>query len=178
MRLKGEAMQLIPRILLCLGLAATIVFAVVVRGHTVGAQSAPPAPSANVSAMGINFKPVGVADAATATLPNGGAAITRADALDVAGKHAMAYKDPRTITGVQYTARYGTFSDNQLHSADGPSQGQLEFVNRPVWVVSYYGPAVNIPLPSPAALAQPPVAHEITVVVDAASGQFLESYMG
>lgn len=171
-------MKLVPRTLLCLGLAAVIVVTVLVRERVVSAQSVPAVPSASVPAMGIDFKSIGPADAASATLPNGGAAITRVAALDAAAKHAMAKVDPRTITGVQSVARYGILSDNQLHSAGGPNPDQLQFVNRPVWLVSYYGSAVNIPLPERATMTEPLVAHEITVVIDAASGQFLESYIG
>jgi hypothetical protein len=44
-------------------------------------------------------------------------------------------------------------------------------------MVSYFWPAVNISLLKRAAITQPLVAHEITVVIDATSGQFLEPYI-
>jgi len=170
---------LLPKIALNVVLATTIVCAILLRDHVTRAQTAPPVPSASVLGMGIDFQSIGPTDAGTATLPNGIAAITRSAALDAAGKHAMASVDPRTIAGVYYIARYGIFSDSQLHSINGTSPEQLQFVHRPAWLVSYYGPSVNISLPAGrATMTQRPVAHEVTVVVDAASGQFLESYIG
>jgi hypothetical protein len=174
-------MKLASKLLLCVGLCATILITIVMREHVVSAQSTPAVPAVSVPGMGIAFSAVGGAGADTAVLPNGADAVTRAHALDEAGKHALTAVDPRTIPGMLYNAQYGLFEDEQLHAVDASDHSVLQIGKRPAWVVTYYGPALSIALPGGRATMteqDQPVAHQMTVVIDAATGQFLESYVG
>ena len=143
--------------------------------HTTHGSSLRPIDDFQSPAMGISFTQVGSANATSHVLPDGSPALSLSRALDVAGGYSMASVDPRTIAGVSYVARYGVFNDAQLHDVH---TRQTAFVDRTVWLVRYYGPGVDIPMGCASGSTQCPMAHEVTVVIDAATGQHLDSYIG
>jgi hypothetical protein len=128
-------------------------------------------------AMGIAFTPLGDSDAAQAVLPDEKAGLTRDEALDLAGKHAGASIDPRQIPGVEYAAQYGIFSDTQVTNAHATRASLHPLANRVAWVVQYFGPGVQIPSDGPAG-APVIYSHKVSVAIDAATGDFIEMYVG
>jgi hypothetical protein len=91
----------------------------------------------------------------------------------------MANTDPLKIPGVNYRSAYGLFSDSQLTQTNAAGVKFHPFLRRPAWVVQYLGPGVNIPSERPFGSHFAPLyAHEVTVVVDAATGRFMETYIG
>jgi len=69
---------------------------------------------------------------------------------------------------------YGMLTDNERGVRSSTGELQREFVNRPVWMVTFSGPAVQIEPSGPVATTV--VHHEVTAVIDAATGKYLMGF--
>lgn len=144
-------------------------------GHRVTARTSGAA--FDVPAMGISFTPLDDGSVTQPTLPSGRQAIGLSEALDLAGRHAGSSVDPRSIPDVVYIARYGSFSDTQVTTAVAPGVAVHPLADRVAWLVQYSGPGVQIPSDGPAG-APVIYSHRVTVAIDAATGEFIEMYVG
>jgi hypothetical protein len=57
-----------------------------------------------------------------------------------------------------------------------PGQIQPYLQNRPAWVITFYGPGAVLDLPGPRGGSRPAAHHEVSVVIDAATGQYLMGF--
>ena len=82
---------------------------------------------------------------------------------------------------MQVSAQYTLYSDDRYGQKLGPGKVQPYLQNRPAWVITFSGPGVVFygsggPYrPGP----RPPLSgakHEVSVVIDAATGQYLMGY--
>jgi hypothetical protein len=76
---------------------------------------------------------------------------------------------------VQVSAQYTLYSDDRYGQKLGPGKVQPYLQNRPAWVITFSGPGVVLYPTGP----RPPgsgVHHEVSVVIDAATGQYLMGY--
>jgi hypothetical protein len=121
--------------------------------------------------FGIQFVAQAVANDAPPTLPNGQQGLPRDQAMRAAMDHTPYGVDQahNLLPNVQVAAQYGLFT-----RARPGRQLRSDVQNRPAWVITFYGPGVVIYPSGP----RPPgsVHHEVTVVIDAATGQYLMGF--
>lgn len=131
-------------------------------------------------AFGIRFA-WATSEQARPILPSGAMALSMDQAIAVAARNSVAARAGTILPNVQVVARYGTFSDDQYGSRSPGGSLQPYFQNRPAWFVTFSGPGVVMLLHGPEGFVKAhggtePAHHEQTVVVDAASEQYLEAY--
>jgi hypothetical protein len=126
-------------------------------------------PTTLAKVRGIHLIVQAVDDGGLATLPNGQQGVSREQAIRVALDNAPGVDRAHDL--LQVSAQYGLFTDKHL----------LE--NRPAWVITFSGPGVNLfphggrPYPrGPRPLRSEDVKHEVSVVIDAATGQYLMGF--
>lgn len=144
---------------------------------SLGSQTSGQDPAVLARAFGIHFGPRPVANGAAPTLPDGRAGVRSVDAISVAMQHAPAgvnYSGHTVLAGVQVTAQYGTFSDSNYGSRLPSGELHAYYQNRPAWVVTFSGPGVMILPHGPAPKGA--THHEVSVVVDASTGQYMLGY--
>jgi hypothetical protein len=130
---------------------------------------------------GIHFVAQTVADGAPPTLPNGQQGVPMDQAIRAAMDAAPAGVDHqahRLLPNVQVSAQYTLYSDDHYGQKRGPGKVQPYLQNQPAWVITFYGPGVFI-YPAGPRGPRPPglgVHHEVSVVIDAATGQYLMAY--
>jgi hypothetical protein len=124
-------------------------------------------------AYGIHFSVQAVAAGAPPTLPNGQQGVPVDQAIRAAMDAAPAGVDHQLhslLPNVQVAAQYSLFTRGRPGRPLWPN-----VQNRPVWVITFYGPGVVLyssgPIGSPRR-----VHHEVSVVIDAATGQYLMGY--
>jgi hypothetical protein len=118
--------------------------------------------------FGIQYVAQAVANDAPPTLPNGQQGLPRDQAMRAAMDHTPYGVDQahNLLPNVQVAAQYGLFTKVR------PGQVQPYLQNRPAWVITFAGPGVVFNLPGPPG-SLPAVHHEVSVVIDAATGQYL-----
>jgi hypothetical protein len=159
-----------------IGVAALALIGLAIR--PVDHSRAQPSPGFGSAPMGISFAPLST-NSAQPSFPGGSTGLSLQEALSAASRHAMASTDPLKIPGVNYRAAYGLFSDSQLTQTNAAGVKFHPFLGHRAWVVHYFGPGVNIPSERPFGSHFAPLyAQEVTVVVDAATGRFMETYIG
>ncbi len=145
------------RVLALLPLVAIVALATVpFRASAVPPPTAEPyAPNASISEVGIRLAPPGIGDRPV---------LVADDAVRVAANTAGGPADLAKPYSVQLTR----LTDNNY----GPDQGSRVIENRLVWLVRFTG------TPQPVYGPRMPnrVANELNVVVDAATGEVLESF--
>ena len=128
-------------------------------------------PATLADAFGIHFTIQAVDNGGRPTLPNGQQGVSREQAIRAAMDHSLVQVDQahNLLPNVQVLAQYGLFTrarpGRQLHP---------NVQNRPAWVITFSGPGVVIYPSGPAAPGS--VHHEVTVVIDAATGEYLLGY--
>jgi hypothetical protein len=131
-----------------------------------------------VEGMGIQFNPAADATAAQPTLPDGQKAALRAQALAVAMEHTAGARNQRLLPNVQVNAQFGMITDGQLAQRLPSGAVRPLLQNRPVWLVTFSGPGVQIGFPDH--LRTGPVqivyGHEDNIVIDGATGAYIESF--
>jgi hypothetical protein len=84
------------------------------------------------------------------------------------------------LPNVQISAQYGLFTDDHYGQRLASGQIQPYLQNRPAWVITFSGPGVVFYPPGPHRRGpRPPLSgakHEVSVVIDAATGQYLMGY--
>ena len=130
-----------------------------------------PLDPATLAEFGIHFVAQAVANGAPPTLPNGQQGVPKDQAIRAAMDHTPYGVDQahNVLPNVQVAAQYGLFTRAR------PGRHLWPYVqNRPAWVITFYGPGVVIYPHGP----RPPgsVHHEVSVVIDAATGQHLMGY--
>jgi hypothetical protein len=114
----------------------------------------------------MTFEEVAVGPEARPLLPQGGPGISDRQAVTAV---ATQLGDPRV--GVYVTARYGIYSSP--YPAKRLPSGEMQPLdqNRPVWLVTYYGPGLTLPAPTkPNPSGRTPVQHQVDALVDASTG--------
>jgi hypothetical protein len=134
--------------------------------------------------MSIRFAEAPVAEV---QLPGGKSPIAEQKALELAMAHTVGAGANGLLAGVTATARFGYFS-NDTYSHELPGGGrEYYFQDRPVWLVAFSGPGlVRLPVggipPEGTDLSawqsqlQADAHHEDNVVIDAATGEYLQRY--
>ena len=116
------------------------------------------------------------------TLPNEQQGVSRDQAIRAAMDTGLAGVDAAhtLLPNVQVSAQYGLFTND--HDEQRLPSGHLQLVleNRPAWVITFSGPGVvhcgsgGPYRPGPRPPLRPEDAkHEVSVVIDAATGQYL-----
>lgn len=77
--------------------------------------------------------------------------------------------------GVEMLAQFGRFSDDQLARKLPSGAMQPYFQDRPVWLVTFSGPGVQMPDSGPKGHVHG-FNHEDNVVIDAVTGAYLLSF--
>jgi hypothetical protein len=97
-----------------------------------------------------------------------------AEAVDSALKSSAARNaEGKLAAGVQVAASYGLFTDSQIRPL-GASPSEALYQNVPAWIITFTGPGVNVY--SVGSRNSPTlVSHEQSVVIDARTGDFIES---
>jgi hypothetical protein len=105
--------------------------------------------------------------------------------------YAVPVQDGKVLPGVQVTAQYGLFSNDHAAQRLPSGQMQLLFQDKPAWIVTFAGPGVVIPSSGPGPQrpdttgsgstgtvvpSERPVHNEQNIVIDAATGEFVEDY--
>jgi hypothetical protein len=125
----------------------------------------------------MRFTPIRVADNRHPVLPNGRSGITRSEAVHIALGFTTGARHQRLLPKVNVVARYGIFSDDELSKRNAAGVTQPLYQNRPVWLVSFSGPGMaEAPMGRCCGPSHLGTHHEDSVVVDAATGKWLESY--
>jgi hypothetical protein len=139
------------------------------------APSIPLAPAPQV--FGMRFTLIHVADGRHPVLPNGRRGITRSKAVGVALGFTTGARHHTLLPHAKVVARYGIFSDDELSKRNAAGIIQPLYQNRPAWLVTFSGPGV---VESPTGRCCGPSHlgnhNEDNVVIDAATGKWLESY--
>ena len=136
----------------------------------------PPDPATLADAYGIHFSVQAVAEGAPPTLPNGQQGVSRDQAIRAAMDTGLGGVDQahNLLPNVQVSAQYGLFTADRYERVLPSGEIQLVLQNRTAWVITFYGPGVVI-YPSGPALPGA-VHHQVTVVIDAATGQYLRGF--
>jgi hypothetical protein len=131
---------------------------------------------------GIHFNIQAVANGALPTLPNGQQGVPREQAIRAAMDHTLAGVDVahNLLPNVQVSAQYGLFTNDHYRQRLASGQMQPYLQNQPAWVITFSGPGVVFygsggpyrPGPRPP-LSDADAKHEMSVVIDAATGQYL-----
>jgi hypothetical protein len=116
------------------------------------------------------------------TLPNGQQGVSRDQAIRAAMDHTLAGVDVahNLLPNVQVSAQYGLFTNDHYGQRLASGQIQPYLQNRPAWVITFSGPGVVFygsggpyrPGPRPP-LRPEDAKHEVSVVINAATGQYL-----
>jgi hypothetical protein len=117
------------------------------------------------------------------TLPNGQQGVPRDQAIRAAMDHAPGVdRAHNLLPNVQVSAQYGLFTNDHYEQRLPSGQLQLVLENRPAWVITFSGPGVVLypigpyrPGPRPP-LSDADAKHEVSVVIDAATGQYLMAW--
>jgi hypothetical protein len=133
---------------------------------------------------GIHVIAQAVDDGTLPTLPNGQHGVPRDQAIRAAMDAAPAgvdYHAHRVLPNVQVLAQYALVTDDHYGQKVGPGRKIRAYLqNRPAWVITFYGPGVVLsPHGPPGAAVRLPgsgVHHEVSVVIDAATGHYLMGY--
>jgi hypothetical protein len=165
-------------LLTAIGLGAGLGFAE--RGTAVGtveAQESGQNPKALARGLGIHFAVIPVAGNARPLLPDGTWGIRRSRAIAIAERHAPGGVGPQAGSGtptIRVTAQFGLFTDTRF--GRGTSKGRLHLFlkDRPVWVVTFSGPGIEIPPAGP--VKGNVMHHEVSVVIDAKTGRYWMGY--
>jgi hypothetical protein len=123
--------------------------------------------------FGIHFVAQAVANGALPTLPNGQQGVPEDQAIRAAMDAAPAGVDKQAhslLPNVQVAAQYGLFT-----RARPGRQLQPNMQNRPTWVITFYGPGVVVLSSGPPGSPRR-VHHQVTLLIDAATGQYLMAY--
>jgi hypothetical protein len=130
-------------------------------------------PKTLADVYGIHIIALAVDDGGLPTLPNGQQGVPREQAIRVAMDHAPGVDRAHNL--LQVSAQYGLFTKVR------PIRPELQ--NRPAWVITFSGPGVVLyphggrPYPrGPRPLRSEDVKHEVSVVIDAATGQYLMGF--
>ena len=130
-------------------------------------------PTTLADAFGIHFSVQAVDEGGPPTLPNGQPGVPRDQAIRAAMDAAPAGVDKQAhslLPNVQVAAQYGLFTRAR------PGRQLWPYVqNRPAWVVTFYGPGVVLYSSGPRGSPRR-VHHEVSVVIDAATGQYLMGF--
>jgi hypothetical protein len=127
--------------------------------------------------FGIHFVARAVANGAPPTLPNGQQGVAKDQAIRAAMDTGLAGVDQahNLLPNVQVSAQYGLFTRGR------PGMQILAYSqNRPAWIVTFSGPGVAFygsggpPRPGPRPPREP--KHEVSVVIDAATGHYLMGF--
>jgi hypothetical protein len=131
-------------------------------------------PKTLADVYGIHFTVQAVDEGGLPTLPNGQQGVPRDQAIRVAMENGPGV-DRAQMSNVEISAQYGLFTQVR------PIRPDLQ--NRPAWVITFSGPGVNLypyggrPYPrGPRPLRLEDVKHEVSVVIDAATGQYLTGF--
>jgi hypothetical protein len=172
-----------PRVALVgVGLAACATLFLGKGGHIHASTAQADRPTISVPApevFGMHLTAIPVPGNRHPVLPNGSSGITRDEAVDVALGFTTGAQNHKLRPNVDVLARYGIFSDDERSQRSATGDIQALYQNRPVWLVTFYGPGVvEAPMGSYAPGTPNPLKyhHEDNVVVDAATGQMLEAY--
>jgi len=121
--------------------------------------------------FGIHFVTQAVDEGGRPMLPNGQQGVPKDQAIRAAMDHTPYGVDQahNLLPNVQVSAQYGLFTKVR------PGQVQPYLQNRPAWVITFSGPGVVFNLPGPPG-SLPAVHHEVSVMIDAATGQYLMGF--
>ena len=141
-------------------------------------------PTTLADAFGIHFSVQAVDEGGPPTLPNGQPGVPRDQAIRAAMDTGLAGVDRarNLLPNVQVSAQYGLFTAKHLGQRLASGQIQPLLENRPAWVITFSGPGVVLyPIgpyrPGPRApLSDADAKHEVSVVIDAATGQYLMGF--
>ena len=137
-------------------------------------------PTTLADAYGIHLIAQAVDEGGLPTLPNGQQGVSREQAIRAAMDTGLGGVDQahNLLPNVQVSAKYGLFTADHYGQRLASGQIQSYLQNRPAWVITFSGPGVVFygsggPYrPGP----RPPLSgakHEVSIVIDAATGQYL-----
>ena len=129
-------------------------------------------PTTLADAFGIHFTIQAVDDGGLPTLPNGQQGVPRDQAIRAAMDTGLAGVDQAhtLLPNVQVSAQYG------LLTRARPGRQLWPYLqNRPAWVITFSGPGVVLSSSGPPGSPRR-VKHEVSVVIDAATGHYLMGY--
>ena len=138
-------------------------------------------PKTLAEVRGIHLAVQAVDEGGRPTLPNGQQGVSREQAIRAAMDTGLAGVDAAhtLLPNVQVSAQYGLFTSDHYEQRLPSGQLQLVLENRPAWVITFSGPGVVLypigpyrPGPRPP-LSDADAKHEVSVVIDAATGQYL-----
>lgn len=169
-----------PRLIACVVVVGVGLWVTVLEQHggvAVGAAGTNQDPAALKAAFGIRFSAVSGVQNGVPQLPSGGRGISESEAINTAVENAPAgvnHVSGAVLPEVTVTTQYTLFSDDRFGDRS-PSGALNPFLqDRPAWLVTFSGPGVQ---DLPSGPARPgAVHHEVTVVIDAATGQYLLGY--
>jgi hypothetical protein len=160
----------------CMVAAAITAVALHERGARASATAAVGRdPAVEQAAFGVYLRTLPPVSGHPLQLPDGRAAMTASAAESVAMAHTGGAVAGRLRDGVSMTAELGLFSDDQYATRLPSGALQPHFQNVPAWLVTFGGPGLVLPNSGPRG-GQPLVNHQETIVLNAATGEFLESY--
>ena len=119
-----------------------------------------------------------VDDGTLPILPNGQRGVPMDQAIRAAMDAAPAGVDHRAhrlLPNVQVSAQYSLYSDDHYGHRLASGQIQPLLQNQPAWVITFSGPGVVLYSSGPRGSPRR-VKHEVSVVIDAATGQYLMGY--
>ncbi len=137
----------------------------------------PQDPTTLADVYGIHFIAQVVAAGAQPTLPNGQPGVPMDQAVSAAMDAAPAGVDHQARSlapNVQVAAQFTLFSDDRYGQRLASGQVQPYLQDRPAWVVTFSGPGVQLHPHGPRPAGS--VHNEVSVVIDAATGQYLMGY--
>ena len=129
-------------------------------------------PTTMADAFGIHFSVQAVDEGGLPTLPNGQQGVPKDQAIRAAMDNTPYGVDAahNLLPNVQVAAQYGLFT-----RARPGRQLQPNMQNRPTWVITFYGPGVVVLSSGPPGSPRR-VHHQVTLLIDAATGQYLMAY--
>jgi hypothetical protein len=144
-----------------------------------GAQVVTLDPAKRARIFGAQFHSIPVGNGARPVLPDGraGVSLDQAVATAVSASPAVgiASRAGHLLANVQAQGSYGTIT--LAHEGRRLASGQIspDIQGRPAWIIVFSGPGVLLGPSGPPGTTGP-VHHELDVVVDAATGQYLRAY--
>jgi hypothetical protein len=134
-------------------------------------------PTTLAEAHGIDFSGQPVDEGGLPALPNGQQGVSRDQAIRAAMDTGLAGVDQEhnLLPNVQVSAHYGLFTNDHYEHRLPSGQLQLVLENRPAWVVTFSGPGVVLYSSGPRGSPRR-VKHEVSVVINAATGQYLMGF--
>ncbi len=137
----------------------------------------PQDPAVLAAVYGIRFTAQAVVSGTVPLLPNGQQGVPMDQAISAAMDAAPAgidYEGHRLLPDVQAAAQFGLYSNDRYGQRLPAGQVQPYLQGRPVWVVTFSGPGVQLHPHGPRPAGS--VHNEVSVVIDAATGQYLMGY--